>query len=151
MDIRPAKKEDLEHIVSLLHDDPLGSTRERSDALLSDSYTSAFEAIENDSNQELMVLTGSGDQIIGTFQLSFIPNLTYQGGWRAQIEGVRVHKSYRGQGLGQKMILWAIERAKFKNARLVQLTTDKKRPEAIEFYESLGFKSSHEGMKYHLI
>jgi hypothetical protein len=30
---------------------------------------------------------------------------------------------------------------------LVQLTTDKQRPEARRFYESLGFVASHEGMK----
>ena len=30
---------------------------------------------------------------------------------------------------------------------MVQLTTDKTRPEALRFYESLGFKASHEGMK----
>ncbi|WP_229317497.1 hypothetical protein [Larkinella sp. C7] len=33
---------------------------------------------------------------------------------------------------------------------MVQLTTDKKRPDAIRFYESLGFVDSHEGMKLQL-
>lgn len=33
---------------------------------------------------------------------------------------------------------------------MVQLTTDRSRPEAKRFYESLGFKASHEGMKLHL-
>lgn len=49
------------------------------------------------------------------------------------------------------MINKAIELAKDKGAHMVQLTTDKKRPEAIKFYEKLGFISSHEGMKLHLI
>jgi hypothetical protein len=30
------------------------------------------------------------------------------------------------------------------------LTSDKLRPDAIRFYESLGFAASHEGMKLHL-
>ncbi len=47
------------------------------------------------------------------------------------------------------MFEWAIERAKQKKAHVLQLTTDKKRPEAIHFYEKLGFKASHEGMKLH--
>jgi ribosomal protein S18 acetylase RimI-like enzyme len=34
-------------------------------------------------------------------QLSFIQYLTYQGGVRAQIEGVRVHKEHRGVGIGK--------------------------------------------------
>ncbi|WP_371743286.1 hypothetical protein [Pseudozobellia sp. WGM2] len=29
------------------------------------------------------------------------------------------------------------------------MTTDKKRPEALEFYKQLGFMASHEGMKLH--
>ena len=52
-------------------------------------------------------------------------------------------------GVGEKMFLWAIERSRERGAHLLQLTTDKKRPEAISFYEKLGFKASHEGMKMH--
>ncbi len=47
------------------------------------------------------------------------------------------------------MLKWAINRAKERNAHLLQLTTDKKRPKAIKFYEDLGFKATHEGMKIH--
>jgi len=79
--------------------------------------------------------------------LSYIQYLTYQGGIRAQIEAVRIRKDKRGLGYGKRMFEWAISRAKEKNAHLIQLTTDKKRPEAIDFYKQLGFKQSHEGMK----
>ncbi|MDO9275065.1 MAG: GNAT family N-acetyltransferase, partial [Lutibacter sp.] len=54
-----------------------------------------------------------------------------------------------GQGIGKKMFEWAIERAKERNAHLLQLTSDKQRPNAIKFYENLGFIASHEGMKLH--
>ncbi len=47
------------------------------------------------------------------------------------------------------MFLWAIERAKEKKAHVLQLTSDKMRPDAIRFYESLGFAATHEGMKMH--
>ena len=47
------------------------------------------------------------------------------------------------------MFEWAINKAKDRKAHLLQLTTDKKRPKAIQFYETLGFKRSHEGMKMH--
>ena len=50
-------------------------------------------------------------------------------------------------GIGRRMFAWAIERARIRGCRLVQLTTDKRRPDAIRFYESLGFVASHEGMK----
>jgi GNAT superfamily N-acetyltransferase len=88
-------------------------------------------------------------EVIGTLQLSFIHYLTYRGGIRAQIEAVRIRKDKRGLGIGKTMFQWAISRAKEKNAHVLQLTTDKKRPEAIQFYEDLGFTMSHEGMKMH--
>ncbi len=109
----------------------------------------SFARIVEDSNQYLVVLEDQ-QRVIGTLQLSFIPYLTYQGGVRAQIEAVRIHNDYRGQGLGEQLFGWAIETARAEGAHLVQLTTDKKRPEALRFYEKLGFVASHEGMKLHL-
>jgi len=47
------------------------------------------------------------------------------------------------------MFQWAIDHAKERNCHLIQLTTDKQRPDAIRFYESLGFQATHEGMKLH--
>ena len=41
----------------------------------------------------------------------------------------------------------AIELAQQRGCGLVQLTTDKSRPEAHRFYKSLGFVASHEGIK----
>ncbi len=148
--IRPAIKEDIPLIVEMLADDSLGALREDYQEPLPQKYYDAFDRIVADVNQELVVILNEFKEVIGTLQLSFIPYLTYQGGIRAQIEAVRVQKSYRGLGIGQQLFEWAIERAKEKGAHVVQLTTDKKRPEALRFYENLGFRASHEGMKLHL-
>jgi GNAT superfamily N-acetyltransferase len=137
-------------IVRLLADDPLGSTRETANGdQIPDAYWRAFQAIDADPHQLLMVAEADG-QIVGTLQLTVIPSLTYTGGERAQIEGVRVAARHRGRGLGREMVLWAIERARARGCRLVQLTTDKRRPEAVRFYESLGFRPTHVGMKLSL-
>jgi GNAT superfamily N-acetyltransferase len=50
-------------------------------------------------------------------------------------------------GLGRAMIEWAIGQAREHGCGLVQLTSDKRRPAAVRFYESLGFTVSHEGLK----
>lgn len=150
MKIRQAEKKDLEQLVLMLADDHLGAQREDYRLPLPDSYIKAFDQIWNDPHQELMVLVNAQESVVGMFQLSFIHYLTYQGGIRAQIEGVRVASSHRGKGLGKMMFEWAIERAKEKGAHLLQLTSDKKRPEAIHFYEDLGFIASHEGLKMKL-
>ena len=130
----------------MLADDPLGSLRESKRPYLSDVYAEAFRRIRQDKQQELTVAEQDG-KLVATFQLSFIQYLTYQGGIRAQLEAVRVGRRYRGRGIGRAIVQYALERAKKRRAHLLQLTTDKKRPEAIKFYESLGFRATHEGMK----
>ena len=146
---RRASADDLTAVVELLANDPLGAQRERLQSPLPPSYASAFAAIDADPNQALVVAC-RGETVVGVLQLTFLPYLTYCGGWRAQIEGVRIASSERSQGLGGRMIQWAIERAQARGCHMVQLTTDKTRPEAKRFYESLGFVASHEGMKLHL-
>ena len=150
MKIRKATMEDIPGIVGLLADDTLGKQRENFKIPFPKEYLDAFERIHSDPNQELVVMEEQYGHIVGTLQLSFISYLTYRGGIRAQIEAVRIHKEHRGKGLGKQLFEWAIHRAKEKGAHLVQLTTDKKRPEALLFYEQLGFTASHEGMKLHL-
>jgi GNAT superfamily N-acetyltransferase len=150
MQLRKAKRGDLRYIVEMLADDDLGSTREDFRFPVPASYMDAFENISLDPNQELMVVENMKGEIIGTMQLTFIQYLTYQGGIRAQLEAVRIHKNHRGTGLGTEMIKWAISKARKKGAHVVQLTTDKKRLDALRFYRDLGFVDSHEGMKLHL-
>ncbi|PWL38497.1 GNAT family N-acetyltransferase [Flagellimonas aquimarina] len=150
MQIRKAKKEDVSLIVQMIANDKLGKLREDYRLPLPEKYLQAFENINNDPNQELVVIEDESGNVIGTLQLSFIQYLTYQGGIRAQIEAVRVHENYRGKGIGKILFQWAIEQSRSKGAHVVQLTTDKKRPDALEFYRVLGFVDSHEGMKLHL-
>lgn len=146
---RIATEQDLDRIVELLADDLLGSKRERYEKPLPESYIKAFQAIHSDPNNELVVAC-QGNEIIGVQQITFTPYITHQGGWRATIEGVRTSSSVRGKGVGSKLIQWAIQRAKQRGCHLVQLTTDKKREDALRFYERLGFKATHEGLKLHL-
>lgn len=113
------------------------------------TYYTAFEAIDRDPNNELVVATLDG-RTVGVLQLTFIPYLTYRGRWRALIEGVRVDSSVRSSGIGRMLFEWAIERARQRGCRIVQLTSDKMRPDAIRFYQSLGFVASHEGFKLYL-
>lgn len=149
MKFRKAENKDVIEIVEMLADDDLGKLREDFAIPLPESYMQAFGAISRDPNQELMVVEDENGSVIGTLQLSFIQYLTYRGGIRAQIEAVRIKKTHRGQGVGEKMFGWAIDRAQERGAHVLQLTTDKKRPDALRFYERLGFKASHEGMKLH--
>jgi len=143
---RGAALGDLEAIVALLADDPIGSGRESVGVRLDPRYVEAFAAIERDPNQLLAVAERDG-RVTGVLQLSFIPGMTRRGMWRGQIEGVRVAAGERGSGIGRAMLLWAIEECRKRGCGLVQLTSDKRRADAHAFYEALGFRATHEGYK----
>jgi GNAT superfamily N-acetyltransferase len=120
MIFRDARRDEVPRIVALLADDELGAGRETG---VDDAYL------------------GAG-QVAGILQLTVLPGLSRHGMRRAQIEGVRVAAPWRGRG--RAMLGWAIEAARQDGCGLVQLTSDKRRADAIRFYESLGFEASHD-------
>ena len=147
--IRRARREDVAAIVALLADDPLGAEREDARDPIPRAYLEAFGSIDEDPNQHLLVAEAGG-ALAGCLQLTLIPYLTYRGGWRALIEGVRVARGSRGSGMGRRMVEHAIALAREAGCHMVQLTTDKRRPDALGFYRGLGFEATHEGLKLHL-
>jgi ribosomal protein S18 acetylase RimI-like enzyme len=146
---RNARREDLPAIVRLLADDDLGREREKYEEPLPSSYYAAFEQITVDPNHELIVAE-SGRKVIGTLHLMFQPSISFQGGLRAQVESVRVDKECRNLGIGSRMMEWTIKRARQRGAHVIQLTSHLSRKDAHRFYEKLGFKGSHLGMKLDL-
>jgi len=146
---RQATREDLLEIVRMLSDDFLGMTRERYENPLPESYVKAFEEIDADKNNELIVAEKNGE-IVGTLQITFTPSISSQGGKRATVESVRVDEKYRGLGFGKELMKWAINRAREENCMAMQLTTNSDRKDAHRFYEDLGFKGTHLGMKLYL-
>jgi GNAT superfamily N-acetyltransferase len=147
--IRVATEDDLGAIVGLLADDDLGRRREAFADPLPGEYRDAFAAIDTDPNNLVVVAEDEGE-VVGTLQLTFIPNLSFRGGWRAQIEGVRTASGRRGEGLGRALLEWAIEEADRRGCHLVQLTMNRGRGEVVRFYEGLGFDASHVGFKRYL-
>ena len=149
LSFREAVESDLPALIGMLADDQLGAAREDATLPPNQRYIDAFREIDADPANELTVVECDG-RLVGMLQLTFIPYLTHTGSRRCLIEGVRIHRDSRGQGLGGEFIRWAIERARARGCSLVQLTSDKQRPDALRFYESLGFSASHEGFKLRL-
>ncbi|MCM4171727.1 N-acetyltransferase [Arenibacter sp. TNZ] len=150
MTFRRATKEDLPAIIKMIANDTLGHLREKYEEPLPKQYYNAFDRIEEDKNQELYVIVNPEREVVASFQLSFLQYLTYKGGIRCLVENVHVHEDETGKGIGKQMFQWIIHRAKEKGVHMVQLTSNKLRPDAIRFYESFGFKATHEGFKLHL-
>jgi GNAT superfamily N-acetyltransferase len=146
---REAEEKDVISLVKMLADDEFGSKREDFSLPINEQYFDALKNISNDPNNELVVVENEME-VVGMLQLTVIPYLTHIGTWRCLIEGVRINSSNRGLGLGTEIFRWAIARAKERNCGIVPLTSDKLRPDALRFYEGLGFKSTHEGFKLKL-
>lgn len=141
--IRRATAADVDPIVAMLADDPLGATREKPG---DPAYLKAFEVIDADPHQFLAVAV-LGTEVVGTLQLTFTSGLSRLGMTRATIEAVRVRSDQRGNRLGERLVTWAVDEARARGCGLVQLTTDASRVDAHRFYVRLGFTASHVGMK----
>lgn len=146
MKFRPATAADLPAIVRLLADDHLGGQREHYSDPLPGDYGRAFAGLQQIGAEVILGLDENG-AVIGCLQLLVLPGLGKRGTLRAQIEAVRIAGSLRGRGLGTELIRHAIERAKIRGCKLMQLTSDNSRQGAHRLYERLGFKASHVGMK----
>lgn len=148
--IRDATEADLPAIVALLADDTLGATRERLEDPLPAVYRDAFADLQQQNGNSLLVACDADGAVVGCLQFMVLAHVARLGSPRAQIEGVRVAASHRSRGLGRHLFEDAIRRARDAGCGMVQLTTDASRADAGRFYESLGFKPTHIGMKLSL-
>jgi GNAT superfamily N-acetyltransferase len=142
--IRPALRQDLPAILELVAQDALSDVPEA--VVPTDAHFAAFDAITAHPDHELIV--GIIDnEVVATLQLSFVPGLSHNGAWRAQVEAVRVRNDLRSAGIGTRMLQWVIAQAKERGCWRLELTTNQARTDAQRFYERLGFRRSHIGMK----
>ena len=140
---RAARRDEVTAIVGLLRDDALGAGRETGDMA---GYLAAFDRMAADPNCHLVVGV-EGERVVSCYQLHVLPGLSLRAATRGQIEGVRVASDLRGQGIGERLVEDAVERARAAGCTLMQLTTHRTRTDTHRFYERLGFTPSHIGYK----
>ena len=145
--IRLALPGDVAAIRELLADDALGRARED----MSDEglvrYRQAFQKISEDARNDLYVVEEAAGRIVATAQVTWIAYLSRAGNERCHVEAVRVAGNRRGKGIGQKLMKHIIGKARARGCLMVQLTSDLTRDDAHRFYDRLGFKTTHHGMK----
>ena len=145
--LRQARREDVAAIVRLLADDDLGAEREVVADPPPPSYVEAFEKIDANPRALLAVAEDASGVVVGTLQMTFIAGLSNQGAELALVSAVRVDSSLRSQGLGEIMMRWAMDEARRRDCRHIELFTHLSRVDAQRFYERLGFVKSHAGMR----
>jgi GNAT superfamily N-acetyltransferase len=81
-----------------------------------------------------------GERIVGTFELLIMDNLAHSGAPSGIVEDVVVDNEYRSQGIGRKMMEYAINCCREKHCYKLMLSSNIQRERAHRFYEGLGFK-----------
>jgi GNAT superfamily N-acetyltransferase len=145
--VRDAIRDDIPRIVALYRTDEL--TRKHhgtGEADVESGYYAAFEAIDADARNRLLV-ADHGGVIAGSFQLTYVPDMQPDGRDVAIIENVIVDGASRGAGIGSAMMRWAVEEARRDGCSQVKLSSNNKRADAHRFYERLGFEPTHTGFK----
>jgi predicted N-acetyltransferase YhbS len=147
--IRPAEQADIGAIAALFADDALGGHGDTADASARPRYDAAFKRIAASPNDMLYVAELEGE-VAGTFQTTLVTTMSGQGSSSLTIAAVQTRADLRSHGIGGQMMRFAIEEARAKGARLVQLMSNGRRADAHRFYERLGFVKSHAGFKMKL-
>ncbi len=117
MALREARREDIRRIVEMLADDEVARGREDLSGDMT-PYHTAFDVIAADPNNTLYVWDENG-AVMGCLQLTFIPGMSYHGSWIAKVEGVRVDRSLRGLGIGERMIDAIVDKSRARGCEAV--------------------------------
>jgi GNAT superfamily N-acetyltransferase len=145
--IRAATADDLEAILGLVAEDSMHYFSEP--AAVTNNQRAALEEITADANQEVLVGEIDG-VVVCTAQVTWMRMLSADGGLYCQVEAVRTSAARRGQGIGATLMAHIEGEARSRGAARMQLTSNRERVRAHEFYERLGYVASHVGMKKYL-
>lgn len=88
----------------------------------------------DDNEKSRIMVAESGSQIIGMCSAQILVS-TAEGGMAALIEDMVVAKSYRGEGLGKKLLRSIEKWAAKKGAKRMQLLADGNNINALDFYK----------------
>jgi glucosamine-phosphate N-acetyltransferase len=86
-----------------------------------------------------------GNKIVGSTTLLVEQKFIHDGGLVGHIEDVVVRKDYEGKGIGIKLVMSMLERAKEKNCYKTILDC---KDNVKQFYERIGFKRESNDMRY---
>ena len=133
--IREAAIEDLPSILEMYKQPDM----DNGNILTIEQAETIFRKILSYPNYKVFVAE-SDSKIIGTFSLTILDNLAHMGAASGLIEDVVVKTDWLHKGVGKQMMKYAIDYCKKFSCYKVALSSNLKRPNAHQFYESLGFR-----------
>src|SRR3954466_12671271 len=136
--IEQATIEDLPQLTDLLHD--LFTTEGDFEPNRSKQMRGLRLILEQPNRGRIFVLRHNG-QILGMINLLFTIS-TAEGGFVILLEDVVVHRDFRGQHFGEKLLNYAIEYGRKKDFQRITLLTDRPENAAQAFFRKHGFVDS---------
>lgn len=145
--IRAATEEDIPRILELYEELVITTSEieQNRDSSLDDSLR-VYTQIQAMPGHELLVAEDEGE-VVGSVVLLIVPNLSHRASPWAIIENVIVTQKYRRQGVGRQLMEYAVARAQEAGCYVIELSSNRTRHEAHQFYESLGFEASAHGFR----
>jgi GNAT superfamily N-acetyltransferase len=136
--IEQATLEDLPQLIDLLHD--LFSLEGDFVPNRAKQMRGLRLILEQPSRGRIFVLRHNG-QILGMINLLFTIS-TAEGGFVILLEDVVVHREFRSQGFGEKLLNYAIDYGKKKDFQRITLLTDRLNEDGQRFFKAHGFFTS---------
>lgn len=143
--IRHAKHSEIEKILSITR---ACAAKMISKSILqwNDLYPSR-EAFQQDINRDELYVLVENEQILGCIAISSIKDVEYEGvewlgpdGLNYYVHRLAVHPGHQGKGLAQRLMDFAEELARLKNADSIRLDTFSRNKRNQRFYEQRGYK-----------
>jgi ribosomal protein S18 acetylase RimI-like enzyme len=104
-----------------------------------DEANEIFQKIKTYPNYSLYVAV-IGHKVVGAFELLIMDNLAHKGQPSGIVEDVVVDTEFQSQGIGRRMMEYAIVVCKENGCYKMVLSSNLKRERAHQFYENLGFE-----------
>ncbi len=132
-----ANESDIDDLVSLLAD--LFTIEKDFSPDLSKQRKGLELIIKNHSTATVQVAKNAAGKVIGMVTAQLVIS-TAQGAASAWIEDMVIHITYRGHGIGKKLLQQTLDWAKDNGATRAQLLVDIENKEALGYYEHLQWK-----------
>jgi GNAT superfamily N-acetyltransferase len=135
VNVRKASAADIPAVLGLYAQPDLDDGKVLSD----DQAVALFERFGRYPDYTLYVAE-QDHEIVGSFALLVMDNLGHLGSPSGIVEDVVVAPDRQGNGIGQAMMRFALERCREKRCYKLMLSSNAKRARAHAFYESLGYE-----------
>jgi GNAT superfamily N-acetyltransferase len=135
MKVREATAEDLGTVLALYGQPELDDGA----SLALDDAGAVFDRMRAYPDYRLYVAELKG-QVVGTFTLIVMENLSHRGAPSGLVESVAVDPGHQGSGIGSAMMEYARRYCRARGCYKMSLSSNLRRERAHAFYDGLGFE-----------